>query len=47
MQPPPQRIESPVTKRQANREGGSQYQLGLFERVGEDELNGLENKVAT
>ena len=47
MQPPPQRIESPATERQANREDSSQYQLGLFERVGEDELNGLENKVAT
>ena len=43
----PQRIESPATERQANREDGSQYQLGLFERVGEGELNGLENKVAT
>ena len=43
----PQRIESPATERQANREDGSQYQLGLFERVSEGELNGLENKVAT
>ncbi len=44
---PPQRIELPATERQANREDGSQYQLGLFDRVGEGELNGLENKVAT
>ena len=44
---PPQRIESPATERQANREDGSQYQLGLFDRVSEGELNGLENKVAT
>ena len=43
----PQRIESPATERQANREDGSQYQLSLLERVGEGELNGLENKVAT
>ena len=43
----PQSIESPATERQANREDGSQYQLGLFERVSEGELNGLENKVAT
>ena len=43
----PQRIESPATERQANREDGSQYQLGLFDRVSEGELNGLENKVAT
>ena len=44
---PPQRVELPATERQANREDGSQYQLGLFERVSEGELNGLENKVAT
>ena len=44
---PPQRIESPATERQANREDASPYQLGLFERVSEGELNGLENKVAT
>ena len=43
----PQRVELPATERQANREDGSQYQLGLFERVSEGELNGLENKVAT
>ena len=33
--------------RQANREDGSQYQLNLLERTNEEELNGLENKVAT
>ena len=33
--------------RQANREDGGQYQLNLFHRTNEDELNGLENKVAT
>ena len=33
--------------RQANREDGGQYLLNLFERTHEDELNGLENKVAT
>ena len=30
-----------------NREDGGQYVLNLFERTNEDELNGLENKVAT
>ena len=43
----PLQLESPNTERQANREDGSQYQRGLFERMGESELNGLENKVAT
>ena len=33
--------------KQANREDGGQYLLNLFERTHEDELNGLENKVAT
>ena len=33
--------------KQANREDGGQYLLNLFERTQEDELNGLENKVAT
>ena len=33
--------------KQANREDGGQYLLNLFERTNEDELNGLENKVAT
>ncbi len=43
----PVQIESPATERQANREDGSQYQLNLFERTGEGDLNGFENKVAT
>ena len=43
----PAQIESPRTERQANREDGSQYQQSLFERTGEGDLNGLENKVAT
>ena len=43
----PVQIESPATERQANREDGSQYQRSLFERTGEGDLNGLENKVAT
>lgn len=42
----PRRIEAPEG-RQANREDGGQYLLSLFERTQEDELNGLENKVAT
>ncbi len=33
--------------KQANREDGSPYQRNLFDRVHEDDLNGLENKVAT
>lgn len=33
--------------KQANREDGGQYLLNLFEQTNEDELNGLENKVAT
>ena len=43
----PVQIESPATERQANREDGSQYQRSLFDRTGEGDLNGLENKVAT
>ncbi len=42
----PQKIESSNVK-QANREDGSAYQFNLFDRIDEDELNGLENKVAT
>ena len=33
--------------RQANREDGSQYEQNLFDLIYEDDLNGLENKVAT
>ena len=43
----PTQIEAPATERQANREDGAQYQLNLFDRTGEGDLNGLENKVAT
>ena len=42
----PRTIETAAGK-QANREDGGQYVLNLFERTNEDELNGLENKVAT
>lgn len=42
----PKEIETAKTK-QANREDGGQYQRNLFDRIAEDELNGLENKVAT
>ena len=42
----PQRIETPRA-RQANREDGGQYERGLFDLITEEELNGLENKVAT
>ena len=36
-----------VEAKRANREDGAQYELNLMERTNEDELNGLENKVAT
>ena len=42
----PRKIET-VPGKQTNREDGSQYQRNLFEVIYEDELNGLENKVAT
>ena len=42
----PRTIDTTMGK-QANREDGGQYLLNLFERTNEDELNGLENKVAT
>ena len=40
-------IISTADAKQANREDGGQYQLNLFDRTNEDELNGLENRVAT
>ena len=42
----PQRIETGAA-RQANREDGGQYERNLFDVTTEEELNGLENKVAT
>ena len=42
----PQRIETPAARR-ANREDGGQYERNLFDLTTEEELNGLENKVAT
>ena len=42
----PRRIETSGA-RQANREDGGQYQRNLFDVTTEEELNGLENKVAT
>ena len=42
----PRRIETPRA-RQANREDGGQYERNLFDLTTEEELNGLENKVAT
>ncbi len=39
-------IEAPPAK-QANREDGAPYQHNLFDWTAEDDLNGLENKVAT
>ena len=43
----PRKIEAAQSGKQANREDGGQYLLNLFERTHEDDLNGLENKVAT
>ena len=42
----PSDIEAPRV-RQANREDGAPYQQNLFDVTTEDDLNGLENKVAT
>ena len=42
----PEQIEAPKA-RQANREDGSPYQRNLFDTTTEDDLNGLENSVAT
>ena len=42
----PRQIET-FHGKQANREDGSQYQHNLFDAIHEDDLNGLENKVAT
>lgn len=42
----PRTIEA-ATGKQSNREDGGQYLLNLFDRTNEDDLNGLENKVAT
>ena len=42
----PREIET-IQGKQANREDGSQYQRNLFDVIYEDDLNGLENKVAT
>lgn len=42
----PRTIEA-TTGKQSNREDGGQYLLNLFDRTNEDDLNGLENKVAT
>ena len=42
----PTAIEAPRVK-QANREDGAPYQHNLFDWTAEDDLNGLENKVAT
>lgn len=36
-----------TTGKRSNREDGGQYLLNLFDRTNEDDLNGLENKVAT
>ncbi len=42
----PRETEAPKAKL-ANREDGSPYQRSLFDKITEDELNPLENKVAT
>ena len=42
----PRQIKT-APSRQANREDGGQYLLNLFDRTDENELNALENRVAT
>ena len=42
----PRQIKT-TAARQANREDGGQYLLNLFDRTSEEELNALENRVAT
>ena len=42
----PQEMDAPQAKR-ANREDGAPYQRSLFDVIAEDDLNQLENKVAT
>jgi len=41
------KVTVPAGVKKANREDGDQFVLDLFGFVAEDELNGLENKVAT
>ena len=43
----PHEILQPVESRQANRTDGSPYLRNLFDRTAEDDLNELENRVAT
>ncbi len=44
---PPRKITAPAGVKKANREDGNQFLLDLFGFIAEDELNDLENKVAT
>ena len=43
----PRKTAAQPGQKKANREDGNQFMLSLFEFVAEDDLNGLENKVAT
>jgi len=43
----PRKVAMEPGQKKANREDGNQFMLSLFEFVAEDDLNGLENKVAT
>jgi type III restriction enzyme len=43
----PKKVTVPAGTKKANREDGDQFVLDLFGFVAEDDLNGLENKVAT
>jgi type III restriction enzyme len=43
----PRKITAQPGQKKANREDGNQFELSLFDFVAEDDLNGLENKVAT
>jgi len=43
----PRKVAAQAKQKKANREDGNQFELSLFDFVAEDDLNGLENKVAT
>src|SRR6266576_3818918 len=43
----PRKVAGQPGQKRANRQDGNQFVLSLFDFVAEDDLNGLENKVAT
>lgn len=44
---PPRKVMAPAGQKRANRDDGGQFELDLFGFIPEDELNGLEQSVAT